>query len=527
MVSTSTAVEELTPPGSQNLAPESRASKPESQDSNALSEAGSELSFHPKLRGSRLEMDVLNGNISFFQPGIIPEGFDAGDSFTRQKTDQSAVLTLTGVRQERLGSIRFANASPEFTHNLVSELLSADRMVHSNAEYITPDELERILTAAKLSGVKMKTDGLGNSDPISIANVYRLKLSRKSTHKPEQPSTKTVRVYSPSKGEPECFSSLEDVLNQLQSDNPPTWIDIEAPDHKTLRIMQEELGLDPEHLKDCARLNRSSRLDKSRESFFVGTNLFEVDPYEPKVVKETEFNVFLHGNTLITLHPSKISFLKEITTNGIPESSSELVQAIFTSYEQKLYDVTQNLAHKMLDIHRALDEQVEKPHELREKIQRALELSQEIISSIEWQQQIPESLECLSPGTEEELQAAEHFRNRLSDHIRALDRVSSRCHLFLDELNDRRVERFEGLSMDLNHRANQSNEIMKKLTQFVAVATPYYMALDVTMKHLHNLLDKNPYWLPVPYVIATAISGGLLYFGSKANWWGSKGNKET
>lgn len=310
----------------------------------------------------------------------------------------------------------------------------------------------------------------------------------------------------------ESFDSLADVRAAIERRPTEVWIDLEAPDKKTIDTVGTVLGLDEEALDDCISGEQRPRIDEFDHCLFL-VAYGAVGPESRDTFDPRKIAAFIGRGFLVTIHHNPLRSVN----NALERCSKTPKRTLSRGTDFILYAIIDGMVDNYIHVAEVfndrldvLEEECFSPDVDQSILQRASRLRREVL---ELRRIAASQREILLPIARGEYSlVSESLEN---DFRHVVDHLTKTI-----ELIDNLRELLHGVRD--NYQAvlgNRMNAIMKTLTMFASLFLP--LSLLAGIYGMNTPLWPDPtnaltFW-GIIVTMSAAIVGMLGYFRHR-NW---------
>jgi magnesium transporter len=289
--------------------------------------------------------------------------------------------------------------------------------------------------------------------------------------------------------------------------NPVIWHDIRDPESPELDELAQRYHLHPLHIEDCRHRNQIAKVEAQNGYLFVVLKPVDLEDDYSLTVGDIDF--FIAPEFIITVQETKCQSLTRTLDHvhrlTSPVRSDQLFHRIADAVVDSYYPILDRLSDRIDELE---DEALSHPEpKLLEQvfcIKRALIEFRRVMSNT--RDVVGHMLREQYPIIQRDLMP---FIRDVYDHtVRALDMIEVHRDLVTGTTE-----------LYLSSVANRTNQVMKALTIFGAVATPALVITGMYGMNLKHLpFAEHPHSWGIVITLITVVCVALLAFLKKFRW---------
>jgi magnesium transporter len=286
------------------------------------------------------------------------------------------------------------------------------------------------------------------------------------------------------------------------------WHDIRNPNDPQLDVLAQKHNLHPLHIEDCRHRNQNAKVESQNDYLFIVLKPIELnDSFE---ITAGDLNFFLGKDFLITVQefecPPVTDMLNRSHAGEDRIRPDQLFYRIMDQLVDSYYPLLDRISGQMDDLE---DKVIAWPDQ--HILEQIFDLKR---SLIEIRRILANTRDLLGHLTRNEYPLIQKemmpFLRDVYDHvIRNLDTVEIHRDLLTSTTE-----------LYMSSLANQTNQVMKALTIFGAVATPALVITGIYGMNLKHLpFADHPHSWGIVITMIGVISGSVLLVLRKLRWW--------
>ena len=287
-----------------------------------------------------------------------------------------------------------------------------------------------------------------------------------------------------------------------------TWHDIRDPQDPRLDELAAQYGLHPLHVEDCRNRNQSAKVEAQNSYLFIVLKpLTLTDEYD---LAAGDLDFFIGPDYLITVQESECPPVTMMLDRAHSLDDDLRPAELFYRITDQLIDSYRPLLDRISDQMDTIEDQVIScpEHRMLEQIfemKRSLIEMRRVLSNT--RDVIGHLLRTPYALISKDLMP---FVRDVYDHVvRDLDAIEVHRDLLTSTTE-----------LYLSSVANRTNQVMKALTVFGAVATPALVVTGMYGMNLKHLpFAEHPHSWGIVMTMIALLSGGVLLALRKLHWW--------
>jgi magnesium transporter len=286
------------------------------------------------------------------------------------------------------------------------------------------------------------------------------------------------------------------------------WHDIRDPNDPQLDELAKQYNLHPLHLEDCRNRNESAKIEPQNEYLFVVLKPLQLNESYELTAGDLDF--FIGTDFLITVEETECPAVTEMLNRGHIGGEGLRPDQLF---------------------HRIMDQVVDSYNPLLDLISDQMDhIEDDVITSPE--QHMLEEIFDLKRSLIEMRRILANTRDLTGNLLRSDYPIIQKDMMpFFRDIYDHVMRNLDAIEIHrdllssttelyLSSVANRTNQVMKALTLFGAVATPALVITGIYGMNLKHLpFAESPHSWGIVLLMIAAVSGALLFALHKLRWW--------
>jgi magnesium transporter len=290
------------------------------------------------------------------------------------------------------------------------------------------------------------------------------------------------------------------------------WVELEAQDEPSLKLVGERFNFHPLTIEDCAHFDQRPKVEEYGEYLFVVTHVFVCPSSDPREVEPLELHTFLGPGYIVTVHEKPLTAIEDVWKRAGHDALLVKKGADFLHY--MVIDEMVDANFPILDL---ISEKLE---EIEDAV-LGRPSRQELGDIFQLKRSLTAMRRILSPERDVfGLLAKGAFENGL---------ISDRTSVYYRDVYDHLVRIYEsidtgrdllGNALDayLSMVAQRTNDIMKRLTVLSAVFLPISFVTGFFGQNFDALPIHHAWIFYMVCGICLAVPAGMVLWFWRSKW---------
>lgn len=295
------------------------------------------------------------------------------------------------------------------------------------------------------------------------------------------------------------------------ANNGIAWTDIENPDDREIKVLDEVFGFHPLAIEDCVNMKQRSKLDDYNDYFFIVLHPV-AETQMPNRVGVSELGIFVGKGYIVTFHRDKVDPVSTVrqSVEKKPELMSKGIDYILYLIIDAVIDDYFPILDKIDDSFSSIEDQIlKKPS--NSDLNQLFKLKRILV----------DMRKILSPHREmiNTLMRYEGIFIKGENRLFYLDIYDHLMRIF-DFLDNYRDLISSSQEIYLTVVSNRMNEVIKTLTVIATITLPLTLISSIygmNFKFMPELNWRFGYFWALGLMLTTA--GGLVYYFRKKSWF--------